>query len=145
MKNEYLRHTISTINYRFQKATKNTDDKFGSFNLGKGSRSINEIINHLYHILLFTKAFIEKEKYVDEIPEKLSLTMEIERFKVELKRIDNILKTKGLKIEHAKRLLQGPFSDILTHIGQISMLQRLNDKPIEGEDFSSAPIQTGLL
>jgi hypothetical protein len=49
-----------------------------------------------------------------------------------------------LTVNYSKRLLQGPFSDILTHIGQVSMLQRLNGKPIDGEDFSAASIKTGI-
>jgi len=68
--------------------------------------------------------------------------MEIERFKMELKEIDKTLDSTELGIDYSKRLLQGPLSDILTHIGQISMLQRLNDKPIEAEDFSSAEINS---
>ena len=44
-------------------------------------------------------------------------------------------------MNYSKRLLQGPLSDILTHIGQISMLSTLNDNPIEWEDFSSSPLQ----
>ena len=45
-------------------------------------------------------------------------------------------------MKYSKILLQGPLSDILTHIGQISMLSRLNNNPIEWEDFSSSPIRT---
>ena len=144
MKNEYLRHTIATISYRFQKSVKDTEDNFGDFNLGKGSRSVNEIINHMYHILSSTRIFIEEERIEDKIPEKLNLTMEIERFNLELKKIDKTLSGMELGIDYSKKLLQGPLSDILTHIGQISMLQRLNNKPIKGEDFSAASIQTGL-
>jgi len=33
MKNEYLRHIITTIDYRFQKPIKNAKDNFGDFNL----------------------------------------------------------------------------------------------------------------
>ena len=70
---------------------------------------------------------------------------EIKRFNDELRALDDLLSTKELGIGYSKRLLQGPLSDILTHVGQLSMLSRLDDHPIEGEDFSSAPIQTGVL
>ncbi len=49
-----------------------------------------------------------------------------------------------LLINYSKRLLQGPFSYILTHIGQISMMQRLNDRPINDENFPVALIETGM-
>jgi len=142
MKNEYLRHTIATINYRFLKSVKDAKIEFGDFNLGKGSRSSNEIINHMYDVLNSTRIFIETEIFDKKTPEKLNFQMEIERFKMELNKIDKTLATKELNIDYSKRLLQGPLSDILTHIGQISMLQRLNNKPISAEDFSSAEINT---
>ena len=144
MKNEYLRHTLSTIAYRFQKAVKNAEMSFGDFTIGKGSRTPNEIINHMYQVLNATRNYILEEKLPKEIPEKLNLKLEIERFNVELKNLDNVLSEKELEMNYSKKLLQGPFSDILTHIGQISMLSRLNGNPIKGEDFSSAPITTGI-
>ncbi|MGP1311157.1 MAG: hypothetical protein ACTS27_13255, partial [Phycisphaerales bacterium] len=55
-----------------------------------------------------------------------------------------ILNKNELDINYAKRLVQGPFSDILTHIGQLAMLQRLLDNPIPWEDFSNSKIQTGI-
>jgi len=144
MKNEFLRHTISTIKYRFDKSVKDSNENFGDFNLGKGSRSPIEIINHMYHVLYSTKIFLEEERFNTHQPEKLTLSQEIERFNRELINTDKALDTNELPVYYSKRLLQGPFSDILTHIGQISMLQRLNDKPINGEDFSAASIETGM-
>ncbi len=145
MINEYLRHTIATIDYRFKKSVSNVNDNFGNFNLGKGSRSPIEIINHMYHVLYSTRVFVEEERLNKEKPKKLQLAQEIERFTLELKEIDKTFSAGELGIQYSKKLLQGPLSDILTHIGQISMLQRLNNKPIKWEDFSSAHIQTDSL
>jgi len=144
MKNELLRHTISTIKYRFEKSVTDSKENFGEFNLGKGSRNPIEIINHMYHLLYSTRIFLEEERYNTKQPEKLTLTKEIERFKREMINTDKALDTNELPVSYSKRLLQGPFSDILTHIGQISMMQRLNDRPINAEDFSAASIETGM-
>jgi len=144
MENEFLRHTLSTIAYRFQKAVNNTQTAFGNFSAGSGSRTPNEIINHMYHVLYSTRIFIEEEKYYKGQPEKLDLKLEINRFNTELKNLDRLLTDKKLDINYAKRLIQGPFSDLLTHVGQISMLSRLNGNPIKGEDFSAASIKTGI-
>ena len=119
-----------------------TENEFGNFNLGKGSRSPNEVINHMYHVLSSTRFFISEGNRKRELPEKLNLKLEIERFNQEIISIGNLLAEKELEVDFTKRLLQGPFSDILTHIGQISMLSRLYGNPIEGEDFSSALIRT---
>ncbi len=111
------------------------DNDFGNYSAGRGSRTPIDIINHMSQVLSSTRVFITEERYEKVLPEKLDLKFEIERFNSELKNID---------INYSKRLLQGPFSDILTHIGQISMLSRLNNNPIEEEDFSSANIKTGI-
>lgn len=145
MKNEFLRHTLATIAYRFEKSIKYRNAEFGDFSLGKGSRSPKEIVNHMYAVLSSTTFFLLEEKRRTESPEQLSLDLEIDRFNLELKNLDQIFLEKDLPIEYAKKLLQGPLSDILTHIGQIAMLSRLNDQPIEGEDFSAADISTGLI
>ncbi len=94
----------------------------------------------MYHVLHATRVFISEERYNKQPPEKLNMRSEIDRFIAEIKNLDHVLAKKPLEINYAKRLLQGPFSDLLTHIGQISLLSRLNGKPITGEDFSSAPI-----
>lgn len=144
MKNEFLRHTLSTIAYRFQKAVSKAETEFGNFTAGNGSRTPNEIINHMYHVLHTTRVFILEGNYSKEQPEKLNLESEIDRFNTEVRNLDILLTEKQLDINYAKRLLQGPLSDLLTHIGQISMLSRLNGNPIMGEDFSSATIKTGI-
>ncbi|MCV5942504.1 hypothetical protein OFN64_38105, partial [Escherichia coli] len=41
------------------------------------------------------------------------------------------------------RLLQGPLSDAMTHIGQLAQLRRLAGSPVRGENFTKADIRTG--
>lgn len=144
MKNELLRHIISTIKYRFDKSIKGSRKTFGEFSLGKESRSLIEIVHHMCDVIYSTRIFIEKESLPKEKIDKLSFENEIERFIAELSKVDQLLDNKNLDINYSKRLLQGPFSDLLTHIGQIAMLQRLVDNPIDGEDFSRSEIKTGM-
>ncbi len=142
MKNEYLRHTLATIDYRFQKSVKYRNTDFGDYSLGKESRSPKEIINHMFFVLNSTTVFIQEERIQKKEPDKLDLELEIERFNLEIKNLDKVLAENELDMNYSKRLLQGPLSDVLTHIGQIAMLSRLNNNPIEGEDFSSSQIRT---
>ncbi|MCE7995761.1 MAG: hypothetical protein HEP71_27530 [Roseivirga sp.] len=143
MTNEYLRHTLSTINYRFRKTVKNADDGFGTLSLGKGSRTPDEILNHMYQVLKATRVFIQEESRPAEKPEQLGFKAEAERFLKEIQVLDKVLSKNELPVNYAKKLLQGPLSDILTHIGQISMLSRFYGIPIPPEDFSAAEINTG--
>jgi hypothetical protein len=144
MNNELARHIISTIKYRFEKSINGSHQAFSDFSLGKGSRSPKEIIHHMNDVIYSTRVFIENEYFPQKEIEKLSFEKEIERFNIELSRVDQLLDNKSLDINYSKRLFQGPFSDILTHIGQITMLQRLVENPIDWEDFSRSDIKTGL-
>ncbi len=144
MNNELLRHIISTIKYRFEKSINGSHQPFGDVSLGKDSRSPKEIVGHMYDVIYSTRVFIEQEALPQEEIEQLSFDNEIERFNAELSKVDQLLGKEDLDINYSKKLVQGPFSDILTHIGQIAMLQRFADNPIDGEDFSRSEIKTGI-
>jgi hypothetical protein len=145
LNNEYLRHTLATIAYRFQKSVSRSTDEFGDFNLGHGSRKTSEIVHHIYQLLKRSRDLIQDDKHDKATPEHLSLTLEIERCNAVLLELDGVLAEKDIESDFSKRLLQGPLADILTHIGQISMMSRLNGNAIDGKNFSSAPIKAGVL
>jgi hypothetical protein len=44
-----------------------------------------------------------------------------------------------------EKLLQGPFSDAMTHAGQLAMLRRLSGNPVPPEDFVHAHIDPANL
>ncbi|MGB3180765.1 MAG: hypothetical protein WBB45_05210 [Cyclobacteriaceae bacterium] len=144
MKNELLRHIISTIRYRFDKSVRGSKEAFADFSLGRESRSPAEIVHHMYDVIYSTRVFIEQESLPAGEIQLLGFEDEIDRFNLELGKIDRLLEERSLDINYSKRLVQGPFSDVLTHIGQLAMLQRLTGNPIDGEDFSGSNIKTGL-
>lgn len=45
----------------------------------------------------------------------------------------------------AEQLLQGPFADTMTHVGQLAMLRRLADSPVAPENFIYADIRADRL
>ncbi|MBK6723549.1 MAG: hypothetical protein IPG58_09865 [Acidobacteria bacterium] len=44
-----------------------------------------------------------------------------------------------------EQLLQGPFSDAMTHAGQLAMLRRLHREPVAPENFIFANVSTSNL
>ena len=44
-----------------------------------------------------------------------------------------------------EQLLQGPFADTMTHVGQLAMLRRLADSPVAPENFIYADIRADRL
>jgi len=52
------------------------------------------------------------------------------------------LLTTGAKCSiSTEQLLQGPFADTMTHVGQLAMLRRLADSPVAPENFIYADIR----
>ncbi len=144
MQNELLRHTLATIDYRFRKATQEFPADFGQLSLGKGVRTPIEIIRHMFQVLSATKVFLEEGAFRRPSAPDLDLMGEHSRFLALLVELDKVLAQLDLSNGATKLLIQGPFSDVLTHVGQIAMMQRLMDNPIPGENFSIAKIRTDL-
>lgn len=140
MKNELLRHTLATILYRFEKAVSLADDAFGQFSPGQGSRSVNEIIHHMFRVLLWASRVVEGKANPASPTEGLEFMGEKQRFLDQVRELDRLFSTEDITMEATKKLLQGPLSDVLTHIGQIAMLSRLYGRAVSGEDFSVVDI-----
>ncbi len=143
MKNELLRHTLSTIAYRFQKSVSSANEDFGNFRAAEDSRTAVEIINHIFDIINKTKVFIKDDRFDKSLPSQLDFKSEIDRFHNTLQELDFLLSETELEIDYSKKLIQGPLSDVLSHIGQIALMSGLDGNKIKGENFSSAKIITG--
>jgi hypothetical protein len=80
-------------------------------------------------VLGFARTFFIGGKYwPDPLP---TFPEEIQRFHDMLQDLSGHLKT---------GTLQGPFSDAMSHAGQLAMLRRLAQSPVAPEDFSLAEI-----
>lgn len=140
---ELLRHHLATIAYRFQKSISRAPDDFENFELGKGVRTPRELLNHMSHDLLYAKLAVEVGKRQKiEKPKLLTWQGEVDRFHETLAEIDKLIASATLDIQDLKIVLQGPLSDVMTHIGQLAMLSRLSGSPVKGEDFMKAKITT---
>ncbi len=81
-------------------------------------------------------------------PEPLpSLPEEVERFHKMLEDLGALLERNAPLLEQmtAERLLQGPFSDAMTHAGQLALLRRLAGDPVAPENFVAARIDAQYL
>ena len=142
---EIIRHFLSSIAYRFKKAINNCPEKYIHLKIGKDVRTPAQILNHITHVLLYAKSELEN-KPNDKIKEPpiLKWEEEINRFYALLNDIDKLLEnTENIELEKLKIILQGPLSDVMTHIGQLAMLRRMADDPIVKENFMKAKIDVG--
>jgi hypothetical protein len=139
-KRALLRHFLAALAYRTQKALRDAPAGFGDFRAAAGIRTPAELVRHMTSVLGYAETFFIGGQYR---PEPLpSLNDEIVRFHKTVEQLARHLDAgtplrEGLTEE---RLLQGMFSDAMTHAGQLAMLRRLAGDPVAPENFIFADI-----
>jgi hypothetical protein len=140
-----LRHFLAALAYRTQKALRGAPDEFGDFRAADGVRTPAELVRHMTSVLGYARTFFVGGQYR---PAPLpSLKEEILRFHEMLAELARHIEggTPLLEGLTAERLLQGPFSDAMTHAGQLAMLRRLAGHPVPPENFIVADIDAARL
>lgn len=139
-KTELLRHFLAALAYRTQKALRDASPEFGSFKAGDGVRTPAELVRHMTSVLGYARTFFVGGHYrPDPLPTLNDETLRFHEMLAELSHHLNI-GTPFLQEMSAERLLQGPFSDAMTHAGQLAMLRRLAGVPVPPENFIVAKI-----
>ena len=138
-KRHMLRHFLGALAYRTQKALRGAPDDFADFDMGGGVRTPKELVCHMTSVLGYARTFFTGGEYR---PEPLpTFRGEIERFHEMLADLRTHLEAEtpinGLTEE---QMLQGQFSDAMTHAGQLAMLRRLHGAPVPSENFIRAAI-----
>ena len=141
---ELLLHYVASIEYRFLKAIKNCDPSYFTFEWGQGVRSPIAILNHMNHVMEYAiQHLLEPWPTNLAVPEPLDWEREVNRFQDQLNKLRAMLKDRqDSSVDSLKIILQGPLSDVMTHIGQLAMLQRVNGHPIPKENFMKAAIHS---
>jgi hypothetical protein len=137
-KRRMLRHFLAALAYRTQKALRGAPEDFAEFRAGGRVRTPHELVSHMDSVLGYSRTFFiggsyrppvlpfdEAIAHFHEIVEDLALHLE-----------------RGTEFQGitAEVLLQGPFSDAMTHAGQLAMLRRLAGDPVAPENFIFAAI-----
>ncbi len=138
---EMLRHFLASIAYRATKAIKNPPKTYPTFHLGKGAKTPLRILHHITGVLTYAHSFFEH--YDTTRFKAKSWDAEIDEFYSILSKLDKSIREKNPNEVTEEQLLQGPLSDAMTHIGQLSMLRRMVDSPIPSENFIFADIRKG--
>ena len=136
---ELYRHTLATIAYRFQKSVRNAKPDYPVFEAGEGVRKPIDILHHMRLVLEYAKAIFTQQERLK--PNRLTWEEEINHFHDLLEELDESLVNLEIEESILKKALQGPLSDVLTHIGQLATLRRLSGDPISGESYVKANIQ----
>lgn len=138
---EILRHLLATVALRFQLVVAEAGMNFGDFAGGQGVRTPSEIVFHMRDVLTATWSKLTnapRPKLTQE-----SWDGEVAGLHAVLAQLDRALLTATANEMLYKKLLQGPLSDVLTHVGQLSMLRRMFGNPLPGRNYFAAPVRTG--
>lgn len=132
--NKELIQLINIIQYRLEKSMYKADEKYFDFKVGNDSRSPNEILAHLVDVSNYGLSILKAPKSSNK---ESSLLKKLNGNFIFMK---SFLLKEDIDDDTSKRLINGPLSDTLTHIGQLAFLRRLQGSPIEHENFSKANI-----
>ncbi len=140
-KRHMLHHFLAALAYRTQKALRDAPASFPDFDAGSGVRTPHWLVLHMDSVLGYALTHFEGGEYR---PERLpDFASEIVRFHGKLEALARHLEA-GTPFQGTtpERMLQGPFSDAMTHAGQLAMLRRLSDSPVPPENFIVADVST---
>lgn len=141
--NRLLRHALATLAYRTNSALRGVPESFGDFDAGAGVRTPHQLVNHMTHLVGYTGREIRGERG-NPIEALDDFNAEVERFRDLVDDLSALLAMAPLdRAGLDEKLLQGPISDAMTHVGQLALLRRLAGEPVAEENFFSADIGSG--
>ena len=140
---ELLRHFLAAIAYRTQKAVRGAPEHYASFSAGNRVRTPMELVRHMTSLMGYVRTFFVGGSYKAEpLP---TFDEEVSRFHEMIAAVGELLSGGAKCSITTEQLLQGPFADAMTHVGQLAMLRRLADSPVPPENFIYADIRPDRL
>ncbi|MFN0181035.1 MAG: hypothetical protein ACKVZ0_19690 [Gemmatimonadales bacterium] len=138
---DLLRHFLAAIAYRTQKAVRDAPPDYPNFSAGRQVRTPGDLLRHMTSVLGYARTYFIGGSYPMR-PEPLpTWAAEVDRFHGVLGDLDRLLREGAPLREITERqLLQGPLSDVMTHVGQLALLRRLSGSPIAPENFIFAEV-----
>ena len=140
----FLRHTLATLAYRAEKPLRDAPAEFARLRAGPTSRTPAEILAHMCDLLEWA-AWLARGKHRWRDVPPTTWSADCERFFAGVAALDAILAADAPLGCTAEEIFQGPIADALTHTGQLSMLRRLAEAPVRGENYAKAHIRIGRL
>jgi hypothetical protein len=139
-----LRHFLAALAYRTQKTLRDAPPEFSKFQAPLLVRTPQELIRHMDDVLGYARTFFIGGTY--RAPGLTDFAAAVDHFHETLADVARHLELgtelQGITVD---QLLQGPFSDAMTHVGQLAVLRRLAASPVPPENFVFADISSSNL
>lgn len=138
----FTRHALATLAYRAAKPLRGAPAGFGEFRARDSARTPGQILAHMGDLMDWALSAVSgRERWQVSVP--LAWDGECARFFGAVSALDAFLASGAPPAVPLDRVFQGPLADALTHVGQLSMLRRLADAPVRGENYYAADIRIG--
>lgn len=119
---DLLRHFIATLVYRLEKAIRDAPPAYPGLGIGNGVRTPVEILSHINFVLTCAHSVFHHNDRLEE-SEAGTWEEEIDRFHQIVDKLDKAVSA-GLpdRDRIAEKLLQGPLSDAMTTLRELSTM-----------------------
>ncbi len=142
---ELLRHFLAAIAYRTQKALRGAPEHYPAFSAGNRVRTPVELLRHMTALMGYVRTLFQGGSYPVKPDPLPTFKEEVARFHDMIEAVGELLASGAPCSIATEQLLQGPFADTMTHVGQLAMLRRLADSPVAPENFVYADIRADRL
>lgn len=139
-----LRHLIATIAFRASRSLRNAPASLENVRLADGGMTARELIVHMTNVMAFALATVTGTERLQH--DALEWQQEIDRFYSLLGQVDAKL-AEGAVMEPGMdlKLVQGPFADALTHVGQLHAMRRMAGGPVPPTNYIKADVKIGRI
>jgi len=134
-----LRHFLAGLAYRTQKALRGAPPDFPDFRAPHQVRTPRELVRHMDSVLGYARTFFMGGSYRPPAFADFAETVaHLHEILADVSRhLEAGTEFRGIT---PQIMLQEPFSDAMTHVGQLALLRRLAGSPVPPENFIFAAI-----
>jgi hypothetical protein len=136
-----VRHLLATLAYRAAKVLRDVPPDFATRQFGDSTRVPVRIVAHLADLMAWGIS-IARGDYTWKAEGSSVWSTEVERFFAHLSTLDGELASDGFA-GSIEKLIQGPLTDALWHVGQLAMLRGIAGAPVRPESYARAEIVVG--
>ena len=147
--NELVRHLLATLVYRTTKIIHDTSENYPNIAIGNNVRTPEKVLAHINSLIQLSNRFWSSDKPVSmairrKESGKKGWDMEVDLFYKMVREFDDTLGEHPVPRKYSpEKILQGPFMDAFTHVGQLALLRRMAGSPIQGESYWMADVRVG--